>query len=70
MIIMIIILKLYFSRSVEAPPQVYHFGVGAWLSEHLDLERKDSNDIPQEAWHAFSILSIMFMALKGSLKGP
>lgn len=28
---------------------VYHFGVGAWLSEHLELERKDSSDIPQEA---------------------
>lgn len=31
---------------------VYHFGVGAWLSEHLSLERDESKEIPQEV--AFS----------------
>ena len=28
--------------------EVYHFGVGAWLSEHLSLERDESKEIPQE----------------------
>lgn len=31
---------------------VYHFGVGAWLSEHLQLERSASSEIPEEV--AFS----------------
>ncbi|CAJ1424931.1 unnamed protein product [Effrenium voratum] len=31
---------------------VYHFGVGAWLSEHLRLERAESPEVPQEV--AFS----------------
>ena len=51
------------------PSEVYHFGVGAWLSEHLQLERSASSEIPEEVDDAMESVESVEFGDGGFIKG-